>query len=78
MGITRIIRAKGRRRSIGPPYRYKYPSGNVGVYAEARGVWEHARSHRKTFFEFDAVSWLLRLFLEPKTSLLILGLVLAW
>ena len=33
---------------------------------------------QENFFEFDAVRWLLRLFLGPKTSLLILALVLAW
>ena len=65
-GITRIIRAKGWRRSIGLPYRYKYPHGNVSVYmyAEAREVWRHAPPGK--IFEFDAVRWHLRLFSGPK------------
>ena len=33
---------------------------------------------QENIFEFDAVRWLLRLFLGPKTSPLILALVLAW
>ena len=74
-GVTRIIRAKGEGVALVSLIAwYKYPSGNVSMYAEARGIWEHAPPGN--FFEFDAVRQLLRLFLGSKTSLLILAL--AW
>ena len=43
---------------------YKYPSANVSVNEEARGVWGYAPPEK--VFEFDAVRWLLRLFFGPK------------
>ena len=66
-GVTRIIRAKGRSRSIGRP-------GNAVCTQKLRG----SMLPQENVLEFDAVRWLLRLILGPKTSLLILALVLAW
>ena len=38
MGVTHSCDTGGRKIAA---YRYKYPSANISVYAEARGVWGH-------------------------------------
>ena len=38
MGVTHSCDTGGRKIVA---YRYKYPSANISVYAEARGVWGH-------------------------------------
>ena len=35
--LKALVQARQKQNWIGPPYRYKYPSGNVSVYAEAIG-----------------------------------------